>query len=619
MELVKKIKTTTPADLIRHIFLAWLIAAAAEYLLLPKSLQGMEELTGLAAMSFPRLLAVTFGGTVLLWGVSLFLPVALAERWAIAAVFALLSALALTNSFSLPLLCICLLVMAILTVYAISPRQGSADSLPSPQKAHWGFCAAVAVLAIGFFAAVCAWTVGRYRTFSTPNFDFGIFAQMFHSMKTTGLPMTTVERDGLLSHFAVHVSPIYYLMLPFYCLFPTPATLQVLQAAVLASAVIPMWLIGKRHGLSGCQRVLLCALLLLLPVTAGGTSYDLHENCFLLPLVLWLLYAMDRRSSWLTALFAVLTLTVKEDAAVYVAVAAIYLTVRSILPWRKENRKDLITGILVLLGAVVWFLLVTNYLATYGDGVMTTRYRNFMYDGSGSLVTVIKAVLLSPMKMLFECVDAEKLPYIAQTMLPLLGLPLLTRRYERYLLLIPYILVNLMSDYTYQHDILFQYNFGSTAFLLYLTAVNLADLKLSLPRFIALGAAVAVSIGFFYSLIVPKIRYYSTLYSKYESYYTGIREALDTIPEGASVTTHTFYGAYLSDRAVLYDVRFGSQEHLLSTEFVVLKATYTAEFKKYATNGEDNGYENLVALLEENGYAPYGNYQTAVVIYQKQN
>lgn len=618
MELSKKIKATTFPDVIRHIFLAWLIAAATEYLLLPKDLQGMEHLKGLAAMSFPRLLFVTAAVSLVLWGVSLFFETKTVERWAICAVFALLTALSLTGSFSWAFLVICLLIMAVLEVYAIWGHDGGRIAPEAPKKVHWGFPAAVAAFAIVFFAAVCAWTVGRYRTFSTPNYDFGIFSQMFHSMKETGLPMTTVERDGLLSHFAVHVSPIYYLMLPFYWLFPTPATLQVLQAAVLSSAVIPLWLIGKHHGLSGPTRTLLCALLLLLPVTSGGTSYDLHENCFLLPLVLWLLYAMDRRSTVLTAVFAVLTLMVKEDAAVYVAVAAIYLIVRTAIGYKKEDRKDLLTGIGVLAGAILWFFLVTGYLANHGDGVMTTRYRNFMYDGSNSLVTVIKAVLLSPMKMLFECVDAEKLEYIAQTMLPLLALPLLTRRFERYLLLIPYILLNLMSDYTYQHNVLFQYNFGSTAFLIYLTAVNLADLKPQLPRLAVLCTAVAVSIGFFTGLNVPKIQYYSTLYDKHEAYYTGIREVLDTIPEDASVTTHTFYGAYLSDREVLYDVGYASREHLLSTEFVVLKTSYSSEFKKYATNGQENGYENLIALLTENGYVPYNSYQNTVVIYQKQ-
>lgn len=142
--------------------------------------------------------------------------------------------------------------------------------------------------------------------------------------------MTTCERDRVLSHFAVHVSPIYYLFLPFYALFPSPVTLEVLQALLLASAVIPLWRIARRHGLSGVTAGLLCALLLLWPAYAGGTSYDVHENKFLTPLLLWLFDFLDRRCVWGVALFSVLTCMVKEDAPVYVAVIALWVILRAL-------------------------------------------------------------------------------------------------------------------------------------------------------------------------------------------------------------------------------------------------------------------------------------------------
>ena len=124
---------------------------------------------------------------------------------------------------------------------------------------------------------------------------------------------------------------------------------------------------------------------------------------------------------------------------------------------------------------------------------MTYRYSNFMYDQSGSLFAVIKAVFISPAKLLFECVDQEKLSFIVLTLIPL-GIPLLfTRKYERFLLLIPYVLMNLMSDYQYQHDIFFQYTFGATAFLFYLTVLNLADIKLELVRFAAFASTPPVA------------------------------------------------------------------------------------------------------------------------------
>jgi len=605
----------TFADLMRQLLICWLVAVTVEFLLLPAELRGLTGLNGLKQMSLVRVLLITCGGTVLLWNLSRFWQTKLPERCCLAAVFAVLMVAALRASFTWAFFCVCGMVLLILVIYGLFGWDSSDKPTAEESKTHPIYGWVTAALGVAFFLFVSVWTVSRINSFCTPTYDFGIFAQMFYNMKESGLPMTTVERDGLLSHFAVHMSPIYYLMLPFYCIVPTPATLQVLQAAVLASAVIPLWKLGRLHGLSGLQRTMLCAVLLLYPAFSGGTSYDIHENCFLAPLVLWLLYGIDKKNTAITAVSAVLTLMVKEDAAVYVGIIAVYLLLRAALRHRKGEYKDLITGGVLLVGALAYFFAVTGYLAENGDGVMTYRYDNFIYDGSGSLITVIKAVLMNPMKALFECVDKEKLQFIAQTMLPLLGLPLITRRYERYILLIPYILVNLMSDYQYQHDIFFQYTFGATACLIYLAAVNLADLRISAVRVTALAAAVAVSIGFFTSLTIPKATYYTDLCSTYAGYYEEVGEVLDTIPEGASVTATTFYTTRLSQREVLYDIMYCSREHLLSTEYVALSVTSASNYRKYATNGQ-NGFQNVVKLLESNGYELYAQRAGTVVIYR---
>lgn len=613
MRKFKKVTPPTASELIRHLLLAWLFSALLEYLFLPQDLQDITRLDGIAAMSFPRLLVLTAVFTVVLWALSQRYKIIVWQRWAIAGVFTLLSGAVLTNTYSDAFFWFCAVILAVIAVYAIWGHSPTPKKPQPSGKAHWSFPIIVAVLALTFFGIVSLWTVYRVKIFWAPSFDFGLFAQMFHNMKETGLAMTTVERGKALSHFAVHVSPIYYLMLPFYCLFPKPETLQILQAAVLASAVIPMWLIGKQHGLGGLPRTLLCALLLLLPTTAGGASYDLHENCFLLPLILWLMYAIDKENLLLTGLFAVLTLAVKEDAAVYVAIAALYLIIRCAVNYSKLEKKMLFAGIGMLVISIIWFLLVTDYLASQGDGVMTYRYNNFIYDGSGSLLSVIKAVILCPMKMLYECMDAEKLTYLAQTVLPLLALPLITRKFERYLLLIPYILLNLMSDYQYQHDVMFQYNFGSSAFLLYLTAVNLADLPWKLPRLIALAAAVCVSLGFFSSLILPEANKVIKSYQENTAYYEGLSQALEFVPDGASVAAHHFYVTPLSDRAEIYDIHnYCSSETVLSCEYVVVKKNCSSKYY----NTDVGGYAQLVSLLEENGYEIVQTY-SSMIIYHK--
>ena len=607
---MRNLKSMDFADCIRKFLLAWLFAAALEYTLIPAPL---THLSAIGLMSLPRLLIITASVfTILILGHK-FIAYRI-ERWCIIGCFLWLSVATLLTSFTPAYLFACLLITAVLICYALRGRNDrtSFDVKETTKSALWKWL--TIVLAVSFFAFVSIWTVCRVLSFSTPTYDFGIFSQMFHSMKTTGIPLTTLERDGLLSHFKVHMSPIYYLLLPVYWCFPRPETLQVLQAAVLASAAIPLWLLCKRNHLNGMLRCILCALLLLYPAYSGGTSYDIHENAFLTPLILWLFYALDSRLNVTSVIFTLLVLMVKEDAAVYCAVIALYVIVRSLLS--RQKRDQLVLGCILLTISLVWFFAVTRYLSRTGDGVMTYRYDNFIYDGSSSLFTVIKAVFLSPMKAVYECVDTEKLKFIFYTLFPLLGIPLLTRKYERYLLLIPYILVNLMSDYQYQHDIFFQYTYGSTAFLFYLTVINVADLKFSPVKYGALSAAVAVSCCCFIGTVIPKAVPYPRYCRDNSQYYEQVRNVLDTIPDNASVCATTFYTTYLSQRDVLYDVRYASVEHLLDCEYIVLTTSSESCYKAYAENGE-NGLHNLIALLEANGYCIYEEMEGSIVIYHK--
>lgn len=601
---------------IRRLMLGWLTAAALEYLLLPVQAQWLGNLEGLAQMSLIRLIAVTCGVFCVLSLIGKNHDSARAERWGIFAMGALLVVSAVRRSYTAPFWWGCLLLMGIVTVYAFFGWNAAPEPASVPGTRSWGWMWGTGAAAAAALIFLSVWTVSRVYTLSTPTYDMGLFSQMFHHMKESGRPMTTLERDGLLSHFAVHVSPIYYLMLPLYALIPSPVTLQVLQAAVLVSSVIPLWKLGQRHGMAGWQRFALCVVLLAYPALAGGVSYDLHENCFLTPLLLWLFYAVDVGHIPGIALAGGLTLLVKEDAAVYVAVIALWMILRGLLREPKDRRM-LVTGLTMLGVSLIWFFLVTGYLAGMGDGVMTYRYDNFIYDGSSSLVTVVLAVLKNPMKLLYECVDAEKLRYIGLTMVPLLGLPLMTRRFERYVLLIPYILVNLMSDYSYQHDVFFQYNFGSGAFLLYLTVVNLQDIPKPSLRTAAIGLVAAVSLGCFAEEILPKAVEYPQRLARFSGYYSKIRSALDQIPEGAPTSATTFYTTMLSRRDVLYDVKYSSTEHILQTDYVAMDPRYPDTYDKYATAGGNDGFQRFVELLEQQGYERWLAPDDSLVIYRR--
>lgn len=608
----------TVPSLLRRIFPAWLLAVSIEYIMLPGELRDLTKLDGLAQMSLIRIIVVTGLCTVLMSVMACFAKTHRFERWCFVCIFAILAIAASIASATGPFLIASLLILGTLIVFAIYGWDNRPEPKSNTKQTSKGYIWITAAFTFAFFLFVVVWTVGRIYCFRAPCFDFGIFSQMFYHMKETGLPMTTVERDGLLSHFAVHVSPIFYVLLPVYWLFPTPATLQIAQAVIIASAVIPLWKIGKHFGLSSLQRMLICAVLLVYPAYSSGASYDIHENCFLTPLLLWLFYGIASKNRWLTFVMALLTLTVKEDAAVYVAVIALWLIVKNVVRSPKICWRDVLVGAALLAVAVCWFFVTTGYLSRNGDGVMSYRYDNFMYDGSTSLFTVIKSVLLNPLKAIYECVDSEKLLFIALTLLPLMGLPLLTRRYERYILLIPYVLVNLMSDYPYQHDIFFQYTFGSIAFLMYLTVVNLADMKFCWKRLCALTAAIAVGVTCSCIFVARKgLSFPLQAIKKYE-YFESIRETLDTIPEEASVAATSYYATYLSQRYTLYEIQYSSTENVLSTEYIVVDPTAFSEYAPYHSKGSKNGYDNFIALLESVGYSQCPSSSDSVVIYHRE-
>ena len=683
--------------LLRRALLSWMTAVTAEYLLLPGHCRQLDGLGGPERMSGSR---VTVVFLLVFSALSFFSRKFIRHNrknpydWGILLSFAVLAGTSLLHSFTPAFSAACfLLFFRLLFDCCHMPSYGALtfhdrkaghakktsknaalrktrrfSEIPRGNKKTSGiFLWITAALSALFFLFVSVWTVSRVYCFSTPTYDFGIFSQMFHYMKNTGIPYTTLERDGLLSHFHVHLSPVYYLLLPFYCLAPIPATLQVLQAAVITSAVIPLWKLGKHHGLAPFQRMLLCVLLLLYPAFSGGVGYDIHENCFLTPLLLWLFYGIDRKNGRLTAVTSLLTMLVKEDAPVYVACIGLWLLVNSFLhphnnhhPVRR-SRWGIIAGSIMLSASLIYFFAASGYLTVYGDGLMTNRYGNFISETASPFSSLIKTAFLCPMKIVYECADADKLWFIAVTILPLLGLPLLTRRWERYLLLIPYILINLMPDYAYQHDIFFQYVFGSTACLLYLTMINLVDLRQLTKQLRTADIAIAVSptttatptaafsstkaaanassqtttafTAFFTTTaaltaatVICAICFAATIVPKAVSYparcissredYQALRRTLSRIPDEASVTASTFYTTFLSQRDILYDIHYASKEHLLSTEFVVLDPASENDFKQYAGNGK-TGYEGLVELLTENGYQLHAEISGTVEIYHR--
>ncbi len=437
-----------------------------------------------------------------------------------------------------------------------------------------------AAVIVGLSALGCAVFIGgltslRYLTYSTPNFDFGIFVNMFHNMKKTLLPVTTCERDKLLSHFSIHLSPIYYLILPFYFFFPYAVTLQIAQAIIVTSAVVPLFLIANKRGLSPGNTATICVAFCFYPALSGGCFYDIHENCFLVPLVLWMFYFIEIKRYSGLYIFALLTCLVKEDASVYVAFVALYLLF--------ENR-DFKRGPVLLIMSVFYFMGSVYYLNSYGEGIMAVRYTNYIIKGGG-LDNLIINLFRNPALVFVESFDNDKIVFILQMFIPVAFLPLATKKVSRLTLLLPMVLVNLMPDYKYQHSIFYQYTFGVTAFLFYASVINISEMTAVLKRTL-IALAVTASVMMFNSTVFDKI-YYLNKYNRYGYEIEIMNDAIESIPTESSVQASTFLVPQLAQRSFIYEL--DSQNE---TEYLVVDLRYE----------EDDFIEFLIELYKGDGY-----------------
>lgn len=470
------------------------------------------------------------------------------------------------NSIALSVLATAVVCFVFFFLIGKQRKYASAFEQPAAEK-PWDKPAAitaVAVLGVLFAVYVGGLTAMRYLTYVSPNFDFGIFANMFYRMKTTGLPDVTCERDTLLSHFAVHISPIYYLILPFYCLFPSPVTLQVAQAVILASGVVPVYLIARRLKLSRPGSVAFAAVYAFYPSISGGCFYDIHENCFLAPLLLWMFWFYLKKQYPPLYVFAVLTLLVKEDAFMYIAFFAVFLLLSG------RDRNQLLHGFMLLAVSLLYFSFASYALEHWGRGIMSNRYSEYIPD-DGGLFSVILTVLRNPALVLNNIADKGKLTFIMQTLTPLLFLPFVTRKPSRLILAGPYILLNLMPAYVYQHDIYFQYTFGSVAFLLFAAMLNTADFPEQVRRK-TIPCAAAASVIMFTSTTFSNKSYYYANYLASREDAKKIEEVLAVIPADASVKSSTFLLAHVANRMEIYPLKTEND-----TEYAVIDLRYKKE------------------------------------------
>ncbi|MEO1133559.1 MAG: DUF2079 domain-containing protein, partial [Cyanobacteria bacterium J06639_1] len=266
--------------------------------------------------------------------------------------------------------------------------------------------------------------------------DQGIFNQVywnsthgrfFQSSLSSQLSANIVHEGELPNpsyrRLGQHFTPALMLWLPIYYLFPSPATLCVLQATFTTVAGLLLYAIARQYlapGLSlGITTSFYCAIAVLNPILAN--FHDLGQ----IPLfVFGLLLAMEKRKWWVFGLLCLAIVLVREDSAI---------TLFGVGAYAIASRRFPRVGVAVCALCVSYFLLVTNvFMPFFSEDIskrfMIEEFGQYVDSEEASTLDVIVALLRQPRTLLsaiFWPLD-EKLEYLAGHWLPLAFVPALS-------------------------------------------------------------------------------------------------------------------------------------------------------------------------------------------------
>ena len=399
----------------------------------------------------------------------------------------------------------------------------------------------------------------RHHVFRT-SFDFAIFAQAIWNTWHGSFLYSSIK--GGICLLGDHVSPILVLFAPVYGMGDSAVPLLILQAVFAASAVFPIYLIGKKVLAEDSLAILFAALYALYLPLRNAVRFDFHPEVALDSLILWGFYFLLVGRLWVATLFLFLTLLIKEIACLPVAAVGFYAF------W--FHRKYFF-GLLWIIMAATIFLIDVYIVAPYFYG---GPYFYFAYYSGGPMGAI---------KNLFQ---GYTFTYFKKVFLPLGLFSFLS---PAFLLTVPILLQNLGSGGSLQRSVFFQYTAFLTPFVFVSASFGFKNFLKWTQRFhasqlfqfrqFAIYWVIGCSIFFTGVSEYHVISEYKRMDSPHLAY---IRSYLKEVPSNVSVRTHEFFASHLINRKELYiyenqHPKEGGSERAQNANFVIIDEGFLKE------------------------------------------
>jgi uncharacterized membrane protein len=424
---------------------------------------------------------------------------------------------------------------------------------------------------IGVYVLFFFWLAyRRWAVFGNDTSDFGYFDNMFwHTIH--GRPFYCSAQGG--SNLAVHAAFLWSLLVPVYWVFPGVPTLLFLQSLFLGLCGVPVYLIARRIFDDHRTALFSAAAFLMLPPIVSQHVNQIEEPSFI---GVFLLFAYwfykQEKFGWFLLLAGVACLG-RENVPLAIGMFGIYAAVQ------RRRWKWIIAP--VLLGGAYFYLAVFVIMPYFRQGLHWHVLKMFSYlgDTPGQIVTNI---ITQPGMVIDHLLGEQNLQYFVFLVQPMGWV--LPFGSLAFLMALPDIGINLLSDNSALKVIPWHYNVFTACFLFIATMYTVGKLggrlrqRYGAARFelVAVSALLLLAVGHWFLWLQWQ------QYIK-RPYHDSMMRAIHAVPPDAPVIVPVRFQGHIGGRA-RYD-------HL---NYFNTKPEYAKQYDYVILDGNERQYPPFV-------------------------
>lgn len=396
----------------------------------------------------------------------------------------------------------------------------------NPKTVHrWGVFAAIAI-----FLFLCSSL--RHALLKSNAVDLGWFDQAVYLISQRQPPIVSFSGIHILGD---HVAWLFYPIAQLYRIYPDVHWLFAVQGIAIVSGGVWVSSLARQAGINQRRTDMLLAVYFLYPLVFNINLFDVHLDVCVIPGVLAAVWAVRANRPWWFGGAIALILGSK---------AIFSLTVAGLGLWLILGERRVRYGAIAIVAGSLWFVLATQFIAPHFIGAEAAAE---MTDGryshlGSSIAEIAQNLMFKPHLTLGVLFSTANLGYFLLLFAPLFWM-LIPRHLGPLIGAAPALLLNLLTPYAAQKDLVHQYAAPILPFLLLIAIAVVAAGEgwLRRPRWIITWSL----IGF---IALAKYGNFGGLYLESWDTVAATRAAIAQVPPAVPVLTLSHIAPHLTHR-----------------------------------------------------------------------